>query len=86
MHKRIFSVMYAINIVAQSAVSLLTPAAVGFFIGWLLIRYAGAPEWLYAIFIPLGVLSGFVSMVRFVLKAATSLERLENQNKEKNRK
>lgn len=83
MHKKIFGVMYAINIVAQSAVSLLTPAALGFGIAWLLVRYTGAAEWIYAIFIPVGVICGFIAMIKFAISASSALERLEKQNNDR---
>ena len=75
--------MYAINIIAQSIFSLVTPAALMFCIAWLFVKKASAPEWLYAVLIPLGIIAGLVSMVRFVLSATSALERLENQTKNK---
>ena len=75
--------MYAINIIAQSIFSLVTPAALMFCIAWLFVKKASAPEWLYAVLIPLGIIAGLVSMVRFVLSATSALERLENQTKYK---
>ena len=81
MQNKFFSVMYGVNIVTQAIFSLLTPAALMFGIGWLLINKVGAPEWLYAILIPIGILAGLVSMVKFVIAAATNLERLEKQGK-----
>ena len=80
--------MYAINIIAQSIFSLVTPAALMFCIAWLFVKKASAPEWLYAVLIPLGIIAGLVSMVRFVLSATSALERLENEqakNKTKNK-
>ena len=79
MQNKFFSVMYGINIVAQAVFSLLTPAAVMFGIGWLFVNKVGAPTWLYAILIPIGILAGLISMVKFVIAAATNLERLEKQ-------
>jgi F0F1-type ATP synthase assembly protein I len=85
MHKKFFGFMYGLNIISQAIFSLLTPAALLFALSWLLVRYVGAPEWLYAIFITVGVLAGLVSMVRFAISASENLERLEKQ-KEKDRK
>ena len=83
MHKKLFGVMYALNIISQAAISLLIPAALGFGIAWLLIRYAGAAEWIYAIFIPPGIICGFISMIKFAISASSALERLEKQNKDR---
>ena len=81
MQNKLFSVMYAINIVAQAIFNLLTPAALMFFISWLFVKKAGAPEWIYAIAIPLGIIAGLFSMVKFVIAASSNLERLEKQGK-----
>ena len=85
MYKRFISAMYAINIVAQSIFSLLTPAALMFAVAWLLVKKAGTPEWLYAVFITLGIIAGLISMVRFAITASENLERLEKQ-RENNKK
>ena len=77
MHKRFFGFMYGLNIISQAVFSLLTPAALLFAICWLLVSKCGAPEWLYAIFITVGVLIGLISMVRFAITASENLERLE---------
>lgn len=85
MHKKFFGFMYGMNIISQAILSLLTPPALLFAISWLLVRYAGAPKWIYVISITIGVLGGFVSMVKFAITASENLERLENskENKEK---
>ena len=85
MHKRLFSVLYAINIISQAIFTLLIPAALGFGAAWLLVSRFGAPEWLYAVLIPLGVIAGLVSMVRFAISASEALERLERQRKNNNK-
>ena len=83
MKNKLFGTMYAINIIAQSIFSLITPAALMFFITWMLVARASAPEWLYAVLIPIGIIAGLVSMVKFVLSATSALERLEKQTKNK---
>ena len=85
MQNKLFSVMYGVNIVAQAIFSLLTPAALMFGIGWLFINKVGAPEWLYAILIPIGILVGLISMVKFVIAAGVNLERLEKQTGNQNK-
>ena len=79
MHKKLFSVLYAVNIISQAIFTLLIPLALGFGLAWLLVKSLDAPEWLYAVFIPLGVITGLVSMVKFAISASESLERLEKQ-------
>ena len=85
MHKKIFGVMYVLNIIAQSAFSLITSAALGLFAAWLLVRYVGAPKWTYAVLLTLGVISGFISMIKFAISASEGLERLEKQKNYKDR-
>lgn len=79
MHKRLFSVLYAVNIISQAVFTLLIPAALGFCFAWLLVAKVGAPEWLYAVFISVGIVAGLISMVKFAISASESLERLEKQ-------
>ena len=45
-----------------------------------------APEWLYVLFIILGVGSGLVGMVRFVLSSMSGIERLEAEQEEGKRR
>ena len=83
MYKKLVSALYMMNIVAQSIVTLLIPAGLMFLLSWLLVSKCSAPTWLYAVLIPIGVISGFVSMIKFVIRAGESVERLEKQNKRK---
>ena len=70
----------------QSTVTLLIPVGVMFLAAWLLVSKAGLPEWIYAIFIPLGVISGFFSMIKFAIRSSEALERMEtNRDKKPNR-
>ena len=82
-YKKLVSALYLLNIVAQSIVTLLIPAALMFLLSWILTSKLSAPTWLYAVLIPIGVISGFISMIRFVIRAAEGVERLENQKKKK---
>ena len=86
MYKRFVGAMYVMNIIAQAIVTLLIPAALMFFISWLFVAKCGAPEWLYAVLITLGIISGFISMIRFVIRASEGLERMEQQRNSKNKK
>ena len=82
MYKRLVSVMYALNILFQALFTLIMPAALGFGIAWALVRYLGAPEWVYAPLLVVGVLWGFYSMIKFTISAMAGLERLERQRTE----
>lgn len=86
MYKRFVGAMYVINIIAQAIVTLLIPAALMLAIAWLFVEKCGAPGWLYAVLITLGMISGFVSMIRFVIRASESLERMEKERNSKNKK
>jgi F0F1-type ATP synthase assembly protein I len=75
-----------INIVFQSIFTLLWQIGAAIFVGWIFVRFANAPPWIYVPLIIVGVVSGFVSMVRFILAAMRSLDRIEEQRKAKNKK
>ena len=83
MYKGFVSASYVFNIVMQSLFTLLTPAALGFSVCWLFINKVGAPSWIYAIVIPLGIIIGFISMIKFAISASESLERLEKERNDK---
>ncbi len=82
MHKRFFNAVYIFNVVIQSIISLASPIAVGVFISWLLTEKAGVDSWIYIVFIMLGVISGLVSMVRFLLSSMAGIQRLENEQRQ----
>jgi uncharacterized membrane protein YedE/YeeE len=80
--------MYALNIVIQSFWSLLVPIGIGVLLGWLFTEKLGLGNYMFVIFILLGVAVGIVSMVKFLFSALAGLERLENEQKQnmKNKK
>ena len=79
MHRKFFNAMYVLNIAMQAIFSLLSPIALGALVSWLLVSRAGVGEWIYVVLILLGVGSGLVGMVRFVLSAMSGVERLEKE-------
>ncbi len=81
--KNFMNAMYALNIIIQAFISLLTPVGLGLFLGWLLTAKLSAPDWSYVVLILLGVGAGLISMVRFLLSALAGLERLEAEQKKK---
>jgi len=72
------------NIVFQCILTLVAPAAFMLLISWLFVTRLSAPTWLYAILIPLGFLTGLVSMIKFAISASLGLERLEKERNGKN--
>lgn len=78
-----YSAFYVINIVFQSIFTLLWQIGVAVLLSWILVSYAGAPTWIYAPLILLGVFTGLVSMVRFILAAMNALEHLEEEKRKK---
>lgn len=78
-HKKLFNVLYVLNIVFQAIFTLLTPALFFGFIAWLLNTRAGLERWIFAPFIIVGVLIGFYSMIKFTISAMSGLERLEKE-------
>ena len=79
---RFISPIYIINIVFQAFVSLISPAALMLLAAWLLDKYTDVGGWIYAVLITVGVITGFISMIKFVLRGMAALEAIENQNKE----
>ena len=86
MYGRAFSAIQVINIVIHSIFTLLWQIGLSVLIGWLLTERWGAPQWVFVPIILLGVGSGLVSMVRFVISASASVERIEREREEKYRR
>jgi len=84
MYKNLVSALYVMNIVFQCILTLVAPAAFMLLISWLFVTRLSAPTWLYAILIPLGFLTGLVSMIKFAISASLGLERLEKERNGKN--
>ena len=80
MYKKAISSLHIVNIVAQSIFTLLWQIALGVGIGYVAVTYWSAPKWVYIPLILAGVLTGIVSMVRFLLAAMNGLDRLEAQH------
>lgn len=79
MYKKLVNALYIFNIISQAIFTLAIPIALGFGISWLFVSYLSAPGWIYAVLITLGALSGFYSMIKFVLSAMSAYERLEKE-------
>ena len=83
---RIISPLYIINIIFQAFISLISPAALMLLVAWLLDRHTSVGGWIYAVLITGGVITGFISMISFILRAMAALEAIEKQNKETSEK
>ncbi len=81
MKKNLISSVYVLNIIGQCIFSLIMPMLLMLGLSWLLVSKAGAPSWLYAVLVPIGTVSGLVSMIKFAITASENLTRLEEQNK-----
>ena len=78
-----YSTFYVINIVFQSIFTLLWQIFAALAVGWIFVEKLNAPRWLYVPLILVGVGTGLISMVRFILAAMRSLERIEEQKLKK---
>ena len=82
--KNFMHAMYSMNIILQAFWSLLLPIGAAVLFGWLLTKRGGLDDYVFVILIVLGVFSGLVSMIRFLISALAGLERLEQEQKNKN--
>lgn len=78
-----YSAVYVINIVFQAIFTLLWNIGLALLVGWALVRWASLPEWIYVPLIVAGVISGFFSMIKFILSAMKSLDRIEEERRQK---
>lgn len=85
MYRKFVSAMYLLNILFQSLFNLAAPILLMLGLSWLLAAKCGVGEWIYAVLGVVGVMIGFVSMIRFIISAGASLERLERERDSKNR-
>ena len=81
MYKKAISALHVVNIVSQSIFTLLWQIALGVGIGYVAVTYWSAPQWIYIPLILAGVLTGIISMVKFLLAAMNGLDRLEEQHR-----
>jgi hypothetical protein len=78
-----YSSFYVINVVFQSIFTLLWQIGTAVLIAWLCVNFLDAPLWIYVPLIFCGVITGLISMIRFILTAMRSLESLEAARREK---
>lgn len=78
--------VYVINIIMQALFTLAFSIGAFFGLAYLSVNVLGGPTWLYVVFIIIGTLTGFVSMIRFVITAMQGYERLEKERDSKTKK
>lgn len=88
-----YSAIYVLNIIFQALFTMVWYIGLFMLFAFLLVRFFHCPEWVYAPAIIIGVAGGFSSMIRFILAACRSLDRIEeerqarqNKNKKNNSK
>ena len=79
MYSKLVGVLYALNILASAIFTFLTPVGILFAVAWLLNTKAGVGSYIYAVLLIIGVLVGLFSMIRFLIKASETLERIEKE-------
>lgn len=80
--KGFYNAFYVANIVFQAIFDLLFCIGVALLAAWLLVTKLSLPTWVYAPFIIVGAITGTISMIKFILRAMTSLESIERSQKE----
>ena len=83
MYRKTVNALYLLNIISQALFTLLTLPALAFLLTFLLVRFAGAPPFLYAILIPIAFIFGIFSMISFIIKAGDGFERLQKEREKK---
>ena len=83
--RRTYSIIYVINIVSQSIFTILLHIGLSLLLAWFLVEKCGAPNWLYVVILLIGVITGLISMIKFILSTMYALDKLEQSQKDKRR-
>ena len=83
MYRKFITPVYVLNMLIQSLFTLALPIGAAIGISYLLVNHASVGGWIYAVLITLGIISGFFSMIRFIIRGMAALEALEKQREEK---
>lgn len=78
-----FSTFYGFHMIVQAIISLLSAPALLTLLAWYLHTYQGVGEWIYALLIFFGLITGFYSMIRYLLAASAHAKEMERQAKER---
>lgn len=73
------SMLQMLNLLFQAIYTLALPIGIGALASFLLVKYASAPGWIWAVLLTLGVFIGLYSMVRFIIAYADGMDRQEKQ-------
>lgn len=91
MNKKIYNAAYLINVIFQAFFNLLFPMAIMLILAWLTTEKLSFPQWVYAPMIIFGLAVGLFSMIKFLIRALDTLEKIEkaqssakNEDKENN--
>ena len=79
MYKKLVDALYILNIVFQGFYTLALPIGIGALVSYLLVKFAHAPGWIWAILLVLGTFCGLFSMIKYLISAMNNLERLEKE-------
>ena len=85
MYKKTVNALYLMNIISQALFTLVTPPALAALLAYLLVKFASAPPYLFAILIPIAFIVGMFGMIKFIIHAGDGFERLQKEREEKNR-
>lgn len=81
-----FSAFYGFHMLVQAIVSLLSPPALLTLLAWYLHTRHGVGEWIYAVLVFFGLITGFYSMIRYLLAASAHSKAIEKQEEDKKKK
>ncbi len=79
MYRKLVDALYVLNIVFQGFYTLALPIGIGALASYLLVKFAGAPGWIWAVLLILGTFCGLFSMIKYLISAMNNLERLEKE-------
>ncbi len=82
MYKKFISAFRLLNVLFQSIYSLVLPIGIGALASFLLTKYASAPEWIWAVLMVIGTFGGLYSMIKYIISATASIDRMEKQSLE----
>ena len=83
MLRRGFSALYIINLITTSIFTLLFDVGIFVLIAWLLTSKLSVGLWVYIPAVLLGLGIGILSMLKFILTSMRALERLDEEQTEK---
>ncbi len=82
MYKKFINAFNLLNVLLQALYSLAFPIGVGALASFLLVKYAYAPKWIWAVLLVIGTFCGLFSMIKFILSATANIDRIEKQRQQ----